>query len=288
VLFFNFNLGLDFTGGTIVKVNDIAGLTNSNDVFDDCTDKVTDLLTSDPYNIDKGKITFQAPQSQGVYTLSITYNSNGLTQEEISEISTRIAELTGGTINSGDTQSISATASSEKLRSAFIAVSVALMAILIYIAIRFKFTSGVAGIIGLLHDVLVMASLVAIFRIQINFVFIAVLITIVGYSINNTLVLFDRIRDYEKHKDKRRTTEQIVDASIKETFGRTLNTTITTFVPVFILAIIGVPQIREFAIPIVFGLVAGMYSSVFLTTALYVRFERARQIKLHNKKQLVK
>jgi len=123
-------------------------------------------------------------------------------------------------------------------------------------------------------------ALTAIFQIQINAPFIAALITVIGYSINNTLILFDKVRTHEKHNDARLTPEQIVDKSVKETFARTMNTTITTLVPVFALVILagpfGVPLIREFAIPIMFGLIAGTFSTIFVVTSLYVRFEKHR------------
>jgi preprotein translocase subunit SecF len=114
--------------------------------------------------------------------------------------------------------------------------------------------------------------------VQINSSFIVVLITIVGYSINNTLVLFDKVRDYERiNSTNNFTLEQIIDKSIKDTMGRTMVTTITTLVPVMVLAIYSIvtnlTSLTEFSVPIIFGLIAGTYSSVLLATSMYLRFE---------------
>jgi len=156
---------------------------------------------------------------------------------------------------------------------------------LIYMLFRFKLTSGVAAIVALFHDALIMLSAVAIFQIQINFVFVAAVITVVAYSLNNTLVLFDRVRDKERDISNTQTVEQKVDSSIKETFWRTTITTLTTLVPVIVLCIFGVTSIREFALPIVFGLLAGTYSTICITSSLYVRFENAKATKAKLKKQ---
>jgi len=171
------------------------------------------------------------------------------------------------------------------MMNVFIAVFAALIGILLYMLFRFKFTSGVAAIIGLFHDVLIMLACVAVFRIQINFVFVAAVITVVAYSLNNSIVLLDRVRDKERDVSNNNTVAQNVDASIKETFWRTTITTVTTLVPVIILTIFGVPLIREFALPIIFGLLAGTYSTICVTSSLYVRFENAKLAKAKMKKK---
>ena len=151
--------------------------------------------------------------------------------------------------------------------------------------VRFKFSSGVAAIIGLFHDVLIMLALVAIFQIQINFVFVAAVITVVAYSLNNSIVLLDRVRDKERDISNTQSTAQRVDSSIKETFWRTTITTATTLVPLIVLTILGVPLIREFGLPIVFGLLAGTYSTICVTSSLYVRFENAKLARAKMKKK---
>lgn len=143
---------------------------------------------------------------------------------------------------------------------------------LIYIAIRFDFYSGLAALIALVHDVLIMVSFMVFFRsvYQVNSSFIAALLTIVGYSINNTIVIFDRIRENAKIEPYRSgSRKQIVEDSVASTLSRTINTTLTTLFTLITLYIMGVVSIREFAFPLVVGMLAGTYSSVLLSSQLW-------------------
>jgi len=135
---------------------------------------------------------------------------------------------------------------------------------LLYIAVRFDFYSGLAAIIGLLHDVAIMLSAVVLLHsfIRVETTFIAALLTIVGYSINNTIIIFDRIRE-NSHKSTLRqlNRESIVNLSVQESLSRTLNTTITTLLTIVTLYIMGVDSIKQFALPLIIGIVAGTYSA---------------------------
>jgi preprotein translocase subunit SecF len=283
ILFFvpgvGFNLGLDFTGGSIIKVTP-EGL--NADTKDDFIEKIQAVMNEQGVKAD---VTMEKNTSGGnVLTVKFSETETETTNKIIEQLKT-VTEFSGiGVVSEPDT--ISASTSSEKIVDIMLAVLAALVCIMIYMLFRFKFTSGVSAIISLFHDVLVMASLVIVFRVQVNASFIAALITIVGYSINNTLVLFDRIRSYEKINSNNYNLEQIIDKSIKDTMGRTMITTATTLVPVVVLAICSIfmqlSSLWEFSIPIVFGLIAGTYSSVFLSTTMYLRFEGARLI---NKKR---
>ncbi len=156
------------------------------------------------------------------------------------------------------------------LRNAIIAVSVAVVVILIYIAIRFTWISGLAAILALVHDVLIMIALTTIFQIPVNSTFIAAIITIIGYSINATIVIFDRIRELEKTPSAPADDKDLANKAIGNTLVRSLLTTVTTLVTIVALAIFGNSTIREFAIPIIFGLIAGAYSSVLLSASIWV------------------
>ena len=150
---------------------------------------------------------------------------------------------------------------------------------LIYIIIRFTLTSGLAAVICLTHDVLMMLALTTIFQIQVNTTFIAAVITIVGYSINATIVIFDRIRENQAlNSMKDKTNEEIANKSIAETLSRTILTTITTLAVIIILAIVcslmGVVSMEEFALPIIFGLLAGTFSSVLLAPSVWVLLKK--------------
>lgn len=167
--------------------------------------------------------------------------------------------------------------------SAVIAVSVAVVVILAYIAIRFNLLAGVSAVIALLHDVLIMFSLTTLFQIPVNMTFIAAVITIIGYSINATIVVFDRVRELNvlpSYLEK--TDAEIAEDSIMGTMSRSILTTLTTLVMIICLAIFGNASIREFAVPIIFGLIAGLYSSILLSASTWVRLRKL--FKQENKK----
>lgn len=172
------------------------------------------------------------------------------------------------------------------LRNAIIAVSVAVVVILVYIAIRFTLVSGVAAVLALLHDVLVMTALTTIFQIPVNSTFIAAVITIIGYSINATIVIFDRIRELEKTPSAPLDDKDLANKAIANTLTRSLLTTLTTLVMIVSLAIFGNSTIREFALPIIFGLIAGTYSSVLLSASTWVYLRKL--FKQSNKRPTVK
>ncbi|MCR4956648.1 MAG: protein translocase subunit SecD [Lachnospiraceae bacterium] len=169
-------------------------------------------------------------------------------------------------------ESISATVSNEMRQDAIVAVAIALVLMLIYIWFRFKdFRFSASAVIALLHDVLVVLACYAIVRISVGNTFIAVMLTIVGYSINATIVIFDRIRENLNGSGSRdpEKLREIINRSITQTLSRSINTSITTFVMVAFLFVMGVVSIREFSLPLMVGIVAGAYSSVCLTGSIW-------------------
>ena len=164
-----------------------------------------------------------------------------------------------------------ASASSELMMRSFLALLVAIVLILIYVAIRFELTSGLAAILALFHDIIITSSIMLICRVQINSAFIAALITILGYSINNTIIIFDRIRENVKMSKNlgKINTFEVADRSVRQTLTRSILTTLTTFIMIFFVTVIGVSDIQEFAFPIMIGILSGFYSSVFLTPGLW-------------------
>lgn len=148
---------------------------------------------------------------------------------------------------------------------------------LIYIAIRFDLNSGLAAVFGLVHDVLIMLSFMVIFRslIQMNSSFIAAALTIVGYSINNTIVIFDRIRENVKRMPASRK-EEVTNLSIQESLGRTICTTATTLLTIVSLCVFGVASIREFALPIIIGILSGVYSANMINGYVWAFLEERR------------
>lgn len=165
---------------------------------------------------------------------------------------------------------ISSTVSSEMRRDAVIAVLIATVCMLIYIWLRFKdFRFASSAIVALLHDVLVVLAFYAIARISVGNTFIACMLTIVGYSINATIVIFDRIREELKTGSRKDTLEDVVNRSITQTLTRSIYTSFTTFVMVAALYVLGVSSVKEFAAPLMVGVVVGAYSSVCITGALW-------------------
>lgn len=178
-----------------------------------------------------------------------------------------------GSVTGGDM--VGATVSVELIFNAVLAVVLALIFMLVYIGFRFQLSSGIACILALLHDVLIMFLFMAICHVEINSTFIAALITILGYSINNSIIVFDRVREnMQSIYVKTKTPEDVADKSVKETLLRSINTTITTVIMILMVAIIGVTDIRIFAFPILVGLLAGTYSSIFIAPSLWALFQR--------------
>ena len=167
-------------------------------------------------------------------------------------------------------QNISSTVSSEMRRDALVAVAIATVCMLLYIWLRFKdvrFASS--AVLALVHDVLVVFAFYVLSRTSVGNTFIACMLTIVGYSINATIVIFDRIRENMRSMTKNQDLAEIVDMSITQTLTRSIYTSLTTFITIFVLFLLGVASIREFAMPIMVGIVCGAYSSVCVTGPLW-------------------
>ena len=305
------NIGIDFAGGSILTVELGSDILNDKSKYDEHYKAIENILTSSDIAKQVVEIAkemgieisesaavasisyVQTSGSGGEMSLVIKYDNisstfdnatNDLTTERNKLLENQIKSYyetnyadAGVTIS---TSYIGATASADLIKTALIAVSVSLVLILIYIMIRFEVLSGVAAIMGLIHDVAMMVFLVIIFRIQVISAFIAAIITIVSYSINNTIVVFDRVRENKKKeiggsKSMGRMRGAIVDnnkivnASVMQTLTRSINSTITTMVAITLFAIIGTASVREFALPVIFGLVAGFYSSLVIAPSLY-------------------
>ena len=177
---------------------------------------------------------------------------------------------------------VSAVAGRDLLSNAVKALLIAFVCMLVYIALRFDVFSGLAALFGLVHDVLVMCAFMVFFRwaYQVNSSFIAAILTIVGYSINNTIIIFDRIRESSKKPGLSQLPRmQIVEESVSSTLSRTINTTLTTMITLVTLYIFGVESIREFAFPLIVGMIAGTYSSVLLSGQVWAMWMDKRMAK---------
>ena len=302
------NIGIDFAGGSILTVELGSDVLNDKEKYDENYDYIESVLTSEEIaekvvayakelgiNITKSAATasisyVQTSGSDLEMSLLIKYdNISSAFDTEKNDLSSYRndlirEELSGHYISYGSnivtTQFIGATASSKLIQTALLAIFITMILILIYIRFRFEVWSGLAAIIALIHDASMMICLVAIFRIQINSAFIAAVITIVSYSINNTIVVFDRVRENVKiakagNKAAIVDNNKIVNESIVETMARSINSTITTMVAITLFAIIGTASVREFALPVIFGLIAGFYSSLVIAPSLYCLMKNA-------------
>ncbi len=177
-------------------------------------------------------------------------------------------------------EDVTATMGSQLRAQALKAALIACLLMLVYISIRFDIFTGASAVLCLTHDVLIMLAFYAIFRVPMNANFIAAMLTIIGYSINNTIVVFDRVRE-NMGKVRRSDLGQLVNLSIRQTFRRSCFTTLTTIVPVLLLYILGVDSIREFALPLIVGLLAGTYSSVLLAGPIWAMLKKIGKHKKH-------
>ena len=246
------NLGVDFTGGTIMTYN----MGTDFDVND-----IENALTqSGVSNAQIAKIGSDGQQAQ----IRIADSDN--TDELRDSIENTLREKYAG-LEYVDITRVGPTAGSELVRNAVQSMIWASVLMLIYIAIRFDFYMGLAAVIGLAHDIAIMLSFTIILRgiIRVETTYIAALLTIVGYSINNTIIIFDRVRENSHKADLRQLTRgEIVDRSVQESLARTLNTSITTLLTIVTLYILGVDSIRQFALPLIIGILSGIYSSNLL------------------------
>ena len=261
-----FNLGMDFTGGNIIRIQTSADI--SQEQYNEIVNTSSQILAEQGLSVAQA----QREGESGSISVSIQYqNADGV--EDMSTINDEIVAALQEAFPQYtivNAESKSATASSELLTNALLAVVIALIFIMIYIAVRFEFLSGIAALVTLFHDVLIMCAFVVIFQIQVNSTFVAALITILGYSINNTIIIFDRVREnLRKPSLNNLSNREIADLSVRQTLNRTLNTSITTIASVFLLACVGVPQMTEFVLPILIGLIAGTYASIFISAPLW-------------------
>ncbi len=266
------NLGIDFTGGSILTID----MHEEYDIAD-----VNAALEANGINPAAAQIV----RSEGTKAVIRMQE----TEQDIDDAALResivdkLKEKYPGS-ESGDIESVGGATTRDIIANAFLSVIVAAGLMLIYIWIRFELFSGIAAVAALLHDVLIMTAVVCILRIQINSSYIAACLTIVGYSINDTIVIFDRIRENNKKYASAMSRRDIADLSIRETLSRTINTSITTIIMVAAIYIFGVPSIKEFALPIIVGLLAGTYSSLFIASPIWVKLLEHKQSRDTGKK----
>ncbi|MFA6940364.1 MAG: protein translocase subunit SecF [Clostridiaceae bacterium] len=252
-----FNIGIDFKGGNIVVV-DMGGKfdkTKADNIVKKY-DKTANTNTSDEteYEIKSGSMT----------TDQISSMFSDLKKEfNLKDAALISQDYIGGSIGK------------ETAQKAIWSIIIATICMLIYVGIRFEFKFGIAAIIALVHDVLITLAVYAVLQIPLNASFVAAMLTIIGYSINDTIVVFDRIRENVK-KTRKPDFTQVADISITQTMTRSLYTVLTTLFTIVAVNIF-VPTVREFSIPLIIGIISGCYSSIFIASPLWVIFKSKKK-----------
>lgn len=286
------NLGIDYEGGAKVEI-ELADEIADKDAFES---HLRDFMNDNGYTVvDK---MMESPLSEGgiTYEFRLAYEFNRSTVAQDAQdafinklngdfksnlteaVETYLTGLGAQDLFEEDGVNVAVigeSSSKSLLNRTFIAIALALVAILVYIMIRFTVSSGLAAICGLTHDVLVMVALTAIFQIPVNMTFIAAVITIIGYSINASIVIFDKVRECQKSAAfAYASDEEIANYAIKHSMVKILLSILTTLIMVVALVLFSVSTIQEFILPIIFGLLAGTFSALCLSPSIWVLFRK--------------
>jgi len=268
-----FNYGIDFRGGTSTNVT-----FNEDYSLDRISKEVVPVVESVT-----GEAGTQTQKVEG--SNEVIIKTRTLSVDEREKLNSALAQKFGVDAEKITAESISGAVSSEMKKDAVVATVIATILMLLYIWFRFKdFRFATSSVLALVHDVLVVIAFYALLRWSVGSTFIACILTIVGYSINATIVIFDRIRENKVLLSKA-TKEEIINTSVTETLTRSIYSSLTTFIMIFVLFIMGVSSIREFALPIMVGIVAGTYSSVFLSSIFWYIFSNRFDKKIEQKKE---
>lgn len=255
--FCGLNLGIDYRAGSDITI---------------ATDK---NLTKKQINGDLSELKLKSSDITIGDEETVIRIDSALDGDKVKAVNTYFEDKYDAKVNIGVVSNV---VQRELIKNAILSVLLALVGIILYVSFRFKFSYAVSGVVALLHDVLIMIALFGIFNIEVSSMFIAALLAIIGYSINDTIVTFDRVREKLKEKDEEKLSYDefydLCNTSIRETFGRTVNTTITTLIPVITLIILGSSEILSFNLAMLIGLIAGTYSTIFIATALFLILEK--------------
>ena len=281
---FGLNQGIDFTGGTVIRYP----LTKAE--FERASsDKIKALLTAGELAELRLKPGPPQPYTQrdvttgeDVYGIIIkTRALKGWNEQRV--ILGALNKHFGEAVKKEGLQisMVDPAIGKETVRNAFWAVFIASLLVMVYIAFRFEFKSGVAGVVALLHDALLIVGLFALLHKEISSSIIAAVLTIIGYSINDTIVVFDRIRENMRNRRKGQSFDELVNESILQTMRRSLNTSATTVLAILVLYVVGGESIKEFCLALIVGITSGTYSSIFIASPLWAvwkNWEERRQL----------
>lgn len=249
-----FNFGIDFEGGSSLRYK-IDNTISAEQV----RTTLNDLNLVKEINVQKSGSEF-------------FIRTNELDQKQTAQMTAALkAEFK--TVELQSAESVGATIGSELARNALLAVAIALVLMLIYITFRFEWSFGLGAVLALFHDVLIVLGIASIFQWEINSAFIAAILTIIGYSINDTIVIFDRVRENLRMK-KKETLDNLLDKSVMQTMNRSVNTVLTVLMPLVTLLLFGGASIKGFVVTLLVGFIFGMYSSICVASPIYYEIKQ--------------
>lgn len=263
------NLGIDFKGGSSISVQSEKEITKESVETD---------LQEMGYTI--STIDFRDEKTVDILV------EESLTQEQVLKTENHFKEKYQAETDIGVVSNI---VKRELIKNAFLSLALASIAIVIYISIRYKFSYAVGAIVSLLHDAFIIIAVFSVFGLEVSSIFVAAILSIIGYSINDTIVLFDRIKEniFKNHQNtikKKEDLSEIVNTSLRQTFTRSIITTVTTLIPVVCLIFLGAHEIINFNIAMLIGLIAGSYSSICIASQLWYLMEKRTIGKTKKKK----
>lgn len=267
-----FNVGQDFTGGT--EMTFVLHETDNHDATVEITDEVKKAIEDIFTQAGASGVDVTANSEAG----SITVNTAQLTTESQLAVKEAVAEQYYFSEEEYQYENISGNVSKDLRDKAIKGVLIAVALMLIYITIRFDWRSGIAAVLCLVHDVLIMFAAYTIFQIPLDSTMIAAVLTILGYSINATIIVFDRVRENNKLYKNSSFVEN-ANLGVNQTLTRSINTTLTTLFTIGMIFILGPSSIKTFALPIIVGVLAGLYSSVCISTNFWVLFKGKKAFK---------
>ncbi len=257
LIFKGLNYGIDFKGGTLIELRSSDNKINVSSLRDNLN------------QMDLGDVSVKKFGNDQDYLIKFENNKN---KNIIEEIRSNLDKSFGNTFDFRRVESVGPKVSAELLKSGIIAISVALTIMLIYIWIRFEWQFSLGAIIALFHDVIITLGLFSILSLEINLSIIAAILTIVGYSMNDTVVIFDRVREnLKKYSDIK--IFELTNISINETLSRTLITSVTTLLALFSIFFFGGEILKGFSLAMIFGVIFGTYSSIYISNTVLVRLK---------------
>jgi protein-export membrane protein SecD/preprotein translocase SecF subunit len=254
LVIFRLNLGIDFSSGTRIEV-----LSNQAVAADQLKERLAES------GIETDDIVISGENNE----IGVARYKDVLSKDEIADLKAEFKEIYGAEPN---VSTVSPTIGKELAKNAFIALILASIGIVLYVTIRFEIRMAAPAVLALIHDAFFIIAVFSLLRLEVDLTFIAAVLTIIGYSINDTIVTFDRIRENLRRKRKLKTPEdiaEVVNQSLRQTMGRSVNTILTVVLTVVALLIFGSQSIWNFSLALLIGLIAGTYSSIFIAAQLY-------------------